>query len=139
MGVVTASGAPPRRYAGLRMLLLALVAFGVAGMHTTGHPTDTHCAGALSHGVSPMAENADRDDVRAAPSCGTPDGLHPFEVCLAILTSVGLAVLIAWAATALQRGHPEVTPATAILTALNRGPPPPGYGLRLANLSVLRT
>ncbi len=138
----------PRRFAALRLLLLVLVAFGVAGMHTMGHPSDSHATMtmAASHGTPAMPEPAMN---AAAPihvagvalvGLPTPGGgsLDPTEVCLAILTAVGLAVLIACALRAVRAAGGGVAPVPAVFAALGRGPPPPALGLVLADLSVLR-
>lgn len=129
------------------MLLLVLVAFGVAGMHTTGHPSDSHGIRTMvvSHETPAMqapAMNAPAQvagvEVVALPRSGG-GGFDPSEVCLAILTAVGLAVLIACALLAVRGVRGGGAPVPAVLAALGRGPPPrPVLGLVLADLSVLR-
>jgi hypothetical protein len=136
----------PRRFAALRMLLLVLVAFGVAGMHTTGHPSDSHGIRTMvvSHETPAMqapAMNAPAQvagaEVVALPRSG--GGFDPSQVCLAILTAVGLAVLIAGALLAVRSVRSGGAPVPAVLAAWGRGPPPwRCHGLVLADLSVLR-
>jgi hypothetical protein len=137
----------PRRFAALRMLLLVLVAFGVAGMHTTGHPSDGHGTRIMvvSHEASAMQAPVMNAPVQVAgaglvvlPRSGG-GGFDPSEVCLAILTAVGLAVLIACALLAVRSVRGGGAPVPAVLAALGRGPPPwRCHGLVLADLSVLR-
>ncbi len=138
----------PRRFAALRVLLLVLVAFGVAGMHTMGHPSDSHATMtmAASHGTSatrsPAMNAAAPIQVAGVELVGLPipgGGFDPTEVCLAILTAVGLAVLLACALGAMRAAGGGVAPIPAVFAALGRGPPlRPALGLVLANLSVLR-
>jgi hypothetical protein len=77
-------------------------------------------------------------DLVALPRTG--GGFDPSEVCLAILTAVGLGMLIAGALLAVrQHSSGAVAPVPAALAALGRGPPPwRCHGLVLADLSVLR-
>ena len=128
------------------LLMLLLLAAGVAGMHTLGHAagghTTTHatahspavhvmqdsdCCGAAA--AVPVAANGHRPE---APMT------DPTVMCLAIL---GAAVLIAFALVMLSRPGPT-TPPTASTSAITlrpgRGPPRALLGLTLADLSVLR-
>lgn len=139
--------AVPRRVAVLRVLLLLLTALGVAGMHTMGHPSGNHgmsAATAVSHmdpgtPAHPVAVPVESMAVlhMALPQPGR--GLDPSKVCLAVLTLVGLAVLIAAALFAARRLAGCGAPVQIVLPALGRGPPwRPSFGLVLADLSVLR-
>lgn len=126
-----------RRCGAHRLLLLALLAFGVLGMHTLGHPTHTGHGGAHL----PTATTAHHDVMMIAVE-GTDSStgmLDPMNVCLAILTVLTLAALVSalYLATGRQGGHRLYQGATLILAG--RGPPArPPLGLILADLSVLR-
>lgn len=137
----------------VRPLLLILVAFGIACMHTLGHP-HSHgghdCAGqppaimgAHQPPAGPHTGAAAAAGITAATigpaACGTGMLLDPFTVCLAILVA-GLVVLLAALVMAGRRLRSLRGHIRAALVVAGRGPPPrPGLGLRLADLSVLRT
>ena len=133
------------------MLLLVLVASGVAGMHTMGHPSAHHAgvSRVASHTTVAVDVHADGADISMAGMdvagvdlavlSRSGGGLDPSEVCLAILTALGLAALIACALLAVRAVSGGVAPVPAVLAGLGRGPPPrPALGLVLADLSVLR-
>jgi len=132
------------RRAALR-LLLVLVATGVAGMHTLGHPTSDGHAGAADHStalvIEPMAEaiGAAMTTAVHVDIYGTGMRLDPLTVCLAILAGSLLVLLVVLLVVYHRRGTTcgHVLPA---LWAAGRGPPTRSpLGLRLADLSVRRT
>jgi hypothetical protein len=145
----------------LRLLLLVAVALGVAGMHTLGHVSGE---GHLSMGAGmPVAttSHATAADSMAPldkPALATPHGLvvnlrwthagdgdgpgvpdgDPLSVCLAVLAALGMAVLVAAALRAVW--SPSLLGSrAALITSPSRAPPPLRLGLRIADLSVLRT
>lgn len=127
-----------------RLVLLLLVAIGVAGMHTLGHPTiHSHGGG---HGASTRVGYEQMIDAAhlAAVSVANVDlqgsvvPLNPLEVCLAVLVA-GLVLLVAAIVVArLRRGVPDGHLRAALAVA-GRGPPRrASAGLLLARLSVMR-
>jgi hypothetical protein len=124
-----------RRWA-LRMLLLALIAVGVAAMHTIGHGA----------GASIVARDGHSQGVHASTTAPTqachgmcPD---PATGCLFIVTTTGLLLVIALAAASVLRsrtGRPGGVSIRRPPTAGRAPPPRWPIGLRLAELSVLRT
>jgi len=94
------------RRAALR-LLLVLVATGVAGMHTLGHPTSDGHAGAADHStalvIEPMAEaiGAAMTTAVHVDIYGTGMRLDPLTVCLAILAGSLLVLLVVLLVVAL--------------------------------------
>lgn len=111
-------------------MLLVLLAFGVAGMHTLGHPADHPTAGHAIHSV-----------VQAAASGDMPDrmGMNPADVCLAVLTVFGLLVLVSALLRQARRVADSTTALPSAAIPAGRGPPTrTGMGLILADLSVLR-
>ena len=145
----------------LRLLLLVAVAFGVAGMHTLGHvsneghasmgrgmavATTSHAAAAdlmaaldepalaIPHG---LAVKLQWSDVGDGGGSGVPHG-NPLSVCLAVLTVLGMAVLVAAALRAVWSPN-VISSRVALITSPSRAPPPLRVGLRIADLSVLRT
>jgi hypothetical protein len=137
-----------------RLLLVVALAVGVASMHTLGHPHGRgHGAAAPPScamspeppGTAPMASASDHAVTAAAATGRT--ALHcrevspdPLAVCLAILLGFALVALIAALAVGCRSRVSSVSdPRTAVALA-GRGPPwPVLVGLRLADLSVLRT
>jgi hypothetical protein len=123
-----------------------LVASGVAGMHTLGHPTSDGRGGSVDHSImlvsrEPMVEAVVADMTAAVQmdTRGTGMRLDPLNVCLAILVG-GLLLLLVARLLAHRRSCPlfgRIRPAPA---RSGRGPPPRSpLGLRLADLSVQRT
>ena len=132
-----------------RVLLLLMTGLGVVGMHTMGHPNGTHDMSIpeKSHmAASEMASTSTRSvpgTLEAmAPHAAWPQpggGMDPSKVCLAVLTLVGVTILVAAAVSVARRFAGMCTPLTAVLLPLSRGPPSlPPFGLRIADLSVLR-
>jgi hypothetical protein len=66
--------------------------------------------------------------------------MNPFDVCVAILTAFGLALLLAVLLTRVKRARHIALAATLTRSAHGRGPPRsvPPLNRRLASLSVLR-
>lgn len=127
-------GTLARRWA-LRMLLLALIAVGVAAMHTIGHGA----------GASIVARDGHSQDVHASTTAPTQacHGLcpDPTTACLFVVTTAGLLLVIALAASILRgRAGRHGDVGIRRPPAAGRAPPPRWpIGLQLADLSVLRT
>ncbi|WP_179643636.1 DUF6153 family protein [Spinactinospora alkalitolerans] len=110
----------------VRMLLLGALLFGVAAMHTLGHPQ------ADGHGPAPAAAHA--DPVAAHADSGLP-AMDPTSVCLAI---GGMAIALLGLAAAVFTPWPGVLvppPARIRWPLLRTAPPDPPS---LAKLQVLR-
>ncbi|WP_188193587.1 DUF6153 family protein [Nonomuraea sp. SYSU D8015] len=132
-------GAVRRRLASrfARGVLLVVLALGVCGMHTLGHLDGGHTASPVStHGMNPPQQAAVIVGLPAfAPDPGMA-GFDPTDVCLAVLTSLMVAlVLAAWIRTRRRTGAQGRSPASPRWVAR---PPPRPTSLRLARLSVLR-
>ncbi|MEV6524512.1 DUF6153 family protein [Longispora sp. NPDC051575] len=125
----------------LRLLFLALLALGVIGMHTFGHPSDSHGAPpAMTGAHAQMAQHS-----MPAPIAVTQDavngagmGMDPVDVCLAILAALTIVILVGVLRGFLRRPHVLGWRADRAWSTAGRGPPPPWRGLLLADLSVLR-
>ncbi|MCO1597578.1 DUF6153 family protein [Micromonospora sp. RHAY321] len=132
-----------------RVLLLVLLALGVAGMHTFGHGGGGHTSS--GHDTTAVVMPHDRlaspvqDDsghraliaqIREPRSSGSPD-LGLFTVCLAVVGAFGLAIALALLRV---RSHRERCEARTHLTVHRGGRSPPALllGLRVAAVSVLR-
>lgn len=134
----------------LRLLLFLTVATGIAGMHTLGHPSPSGHGG---HGGAPaqiatrespaahvaMATATVAGSVSDAALVGVGRSLDPSTVCLAVLVAFGLAALLAALVVVARRTPPLGRYLHKIPSQTGRGPPATLLGLRLANLSVLRT
>jgi acyl dehydratase len=118
-------------------MLLILIAAGVAFMHTLGHhPADaTHHRVAVGHAITDAAEMT---VATAVTGDDAPMSLDPMAVCLAILFG-GLVLLVAALIMAWRRTAAGQTRARGVHTHHGPAPPRPTFGLRLADLSVLRT
>ncbi|NUL05873.1 hypothetical protein HRW07_22095 [Streptomyces lunaelactis] len=135
-----------------RLLLFVVLLFGIATMHTLGHPVLGHGGGTPEHTVasstmhSPTDMATDMAPLGHQPAADPADlppagrelpgpGTDPMTVCLAVLATFTLALL----AAGLLRTDP-VALLTArharILRALRPNPPP--RKTLLARLSVLR-
>ncbi|MBA3489832.1 MAG: hypothetical protein H0T78_09880 [Longispora sp.] len=127
----------------IRLLLLMLVALGVAGMHTLGHPSDHHQMNLL-----PSSHNAtqEHDMVHAVPDSvegvamrGVGVGLDPSQMCLAILTSSLLLALAGVLRFLLCRASRLGLWSPPPLASAGRDPPGiQPLGLILADLSIWR-
>ncbi|MFI6818624.1 hypothetical protein ACIBG7_39935 [Nonomuraea sp. NPDC050328] len=127
----------------VRGFLLVLLALGISGMHTMGHPGQTH---GQTHGQPTQATSPSPHQQPAAISThgrsATPSphqqpaapGLDPTAVCVAILAS--LLVL----ALAARRGRLRRTSfhLSRTFTRVRRAARPPPTAPRLTALSVLR-
>ena len=134
-----------RRQLGLpQLMLLVLLAFGVAGMHTFGHqlgvadgsPSAIEHA---SHGMALVHDGlVESTPVQLADS-STDHGmdLHVFTVCLAVLGAVAVVVSLA---LARHRRWDVVACPRAGVPAAARGRAPPDHrvGLTVAVVAVLR-
>lgn len=130
----------------VRLLLLVLVAFGIIGMHTTGH-SGVGRGGAITAEVHQGGAGA---PMRAAPASAgivlTPEGMpagmdiDQWRVCLAVLTAVAAFVLIAALLRRVGRLTGRAAPPSVGTSTAGRDPPVrPPIGLLLTDLSVLRT
>lgn len=128
----------------LRLLLFGIIAAGVLGMHTLGHPgAGGHCGAATHPGTAATQGEhvlvAVTDSASDVSVVGVRCGLDPWNVCLAILVTFGLAALIAYLMTTARRPGPPGPRRQRMRFVAGRGPPSPSrLGLRLADLSVLR-
>jgi hypothetical protein len=147
------------RLPALRWLLLVWTLFGLAAMHTLGHTGAGHSMAMperpaihrmqttammlaehpmhLTHVAVPGGEACPSGCVHVGdghPAGGHPDG---WSVCLAVLAALAVAVLVGWLVRAATVRHGANRPMRPV-TLTPRGPPQPGVGLHLADLSVLR-
>ncbi|MGV9879955.1 DUF6153 family protein [Streptomyces sp. NPDC003006] len=129
-----------------QLLLLAALLFGIVTMHTLGHPSDGHGAGAsasaepaaMGHGAhsgqgvhaGPASEST------SEPHGMTGMGMDPLSVCLAVLGAFTLVLLVRAGLLRLG-GTLARAPATGHLPNAPRPEAPPPRVL-LARLSVLR-
>lgn len=126
-----------------RWLLLIALVFGIAGMHTLGHPEPAHgqtcgiIAGSGHSWGGPTLASPHDEDHHAGQRDENFPKLDPLAVCLAILASL---VLLALSLTALRIRRPAVAgPSTRLGRGLSIArPPPKRTAVRLALLSVLR-
>lgn len=123
----------------LRLVLLIVLALGVLGIHTFGHPPDLGSFGAghmttAAHkiGIVPAAEQGHDG------SHGHGDGLHAFTACLAVLGSV---LVLSSLSVLRQRRWDLWVPAGPLSWATGGRPAPARrpIGLHLAAVSVVRT
>ncbi len=130
-----------------RLLLLAVLALGVAGMHTLGHPHGGNATAmrgptpveAWSHHAAALTSLPAADGLIATDAPVPP--MDPMNVCLAILTAVGIAITVLALLSISTRARRTTLPHGPVWTVSARGPPTcvPPLGRRLAALSVLRT
>ncbi|HZE37215.1 MAG TPA: DUF6153 family protein [Stackebrandtia sp.] len=102
-----------------RFVLLALLAFGIAGMHTLGHPHQAHDAMAGMPDTHVTAA-ATPDDGLAVVA---PRGDIADEMCLAVLTSAFLLIGAAVARRWIGRDAPASRPRSTARHDSTRGPP----------------
>jgi hypothetical protein len=134
-----------------RWLLLIALVFGIAGMHTLGHPEPAHghdggVVAASDHSWSGLTIVPERDGDRSAVGHAamgqTSDedlpNLDPLAVCLAILAPLTLLVLslCGWRVRQRAVAGPSARGGRGLSFAR---PPPRRTAARLALLSVLRT
>jgi hypothetical protein len=127
--------------AALRLLLVVLVALGVAGMHTLGHPRGGGHGSGAPAGTAHMTEPAPAamDVAGEVVVHGWDLGLDPSSVCLAILVVFSVAALLTALLLRGGRRPPPTGRHRRLIAPAGRGPPPPvSVGSRLADLSVLR-
>jgi hypothetical protein len=134
-----------------RFLLLAVITLGVVGMHTLGHPGSDHGRDAsmvhvvampheaISGVAAPLMAVAASHDVSVAGQ--TAPAMGSMNVCLAIVTVLGIAALLLALLTGQGHGHRIAFGEHVRGTIHGRGPPlrVPPLARRLATLSVLRT
>lgn len=125
-------------------MLLVLLAFGVAGMHTFGHQVGAADAGPsaierASHGMALVYDGlAESTPVQLADS-STDHGmdLHVSTLCLAVLGAV--AVVVSLALARHRRREVVACPRAGVpAAARGRAPPDRRVGLTLAVVAVLR-
>jgi predicted cobalt transporter CbtA len=141
----------------VRFALIILTTVGVAWMHSFGH-SFTHASTSHTAVAHDSAAHDHREQhfdaattvavpgpaavVARAPICeaGCPDGMgmDPFAVCLAILSSLGLLLLLAAAWLTSIRARLTAWRSALAWWPAGRGPPAFDFGLRLTRLSVLR-
>jgi hypothetical protein len=129
----------------VRLLLIALVAAGLGMMHTLGHARGEH-AGVTGHHVSmptwPTHEMATLTSAVGGSAAVAGDdaiaGFDPMTVCLAVLFA-GFVILLVALLAGNRRASGQPNGLWVALARGGRAPPAPALGLRLANLSVLRT
>lgn len=136
-----------------RLLLVVLLAVGIAGMHTLGHPSGGHGGHApadttrQTHGEAVqapplrLASHAAMAALTAGQMVlrGADVTLDPSSVCMAILAGLALAALIAALARRARRTSRAPRLAVAGFRSSGRGPPRASpVGLVIAHLSVLR-
>jgi Family of unknown function (DUF6153) len=130
-----------------QLLLLIVLALGVMGMHTLGHPSGEHRADAIPaaapvmtslHHAATVTEGVAAGGFSATPPHMPPT--DPMKVCVAILTAMGLAAMLLALLTMSRRGSGTRAVDGGAQTSCGRGPPTPVPPLprRLAALSVLR-
>lgn len=123
----------------VRLLLLALLAAGVVGMHTTGHPEHNRHASATPVHIDMHPPNRAATVAVVLPELPTGMDMEPAEVCRAFLTSAGLLVILVALGFVAWRVTGTVSAPVRLVSSQGRGPPWGPLGLRLAHLSVLRT
>jgi hypothetical protein len=112
------------------VLTAACLLAGVFAMHglSAGHePVAAHSPMAVEHGHPPAA-------VQVAPGADHSMG----ELCLAVLTALGLAIVAAQALRSLRISRP-VVPAGSVLAVPTTGRAPPWLPVSSTKLCVLRT
>ncbi|MFI7286479.1 hypothetical protein ACIBRY_07445 [Streptomyces anulatus] len=148
-----------------QLMLFAALLFGIATMHTVGHPAEhggsspspsaltEHVAQAPGPAQEPGLTSA-QDPAQAptpgvaaaqqqppphdSPGPGAPmSGMDPLSVCLAVLGVWGLALVGSWLLGLRADGRPLGTPVGAGLLRALRPIPPPRISV-LASVSVLR-
>jgi hypothetical protein len=119
-----------------RLLTLVAVAFGVLSMHTFGHADQDRAP----HAAMAHAAVATVDGELTAVGVPMP-AMDPMTVCLAVLTTVGVVVLLAGLLANRRTGLARAPAHRPLWTVLGRGPPSAVSPLdqRLAILSVSRT
>ena len=118
----------------VRGFLLVILALGVYGMHTLGHAECRH-DGSPGDASVMVRELVSSGSLGFVPDRGMP-GLDPTSVCLAVLTSLGIVlVLAAWIKE--RRRTSANTLSSSSVQRVAR-PPPKTTSLRLARLSMLR-
>ena len=125
-----------------RLMLLVLLALGVAGMHTLGHADDSaHTGSSLSSHVAMDLHAVPEDGSAAAiPDESTDGRVHvlAFTVCLAVIGAGAILLLRSLAMRVRRVGHAFHLAGRRLSWESGRGPPNPPVGLRLAEVSVLR-
>lgn len=149
------STARPGRTARVLLLLATLV--GLAAMHTLGHGTAAHAAMTPMpvHGTTAAMAAQVKHAAMAAPAEAVPGGcagghcarllvpparhtagLDWWDVCVAVLTALGVLLLFWLVGVVCRRAPAGLSRLRA--AAASRGPPVPRLGLTLATVSVMR-
>ncbi|MET7951952.1 DUF6153 family protein [Micromonospora sp. NPDC005324] len=140
---------PPAARTGLlvRFVLLACTLVGLAAMHSLGHDPVMSMRSAAGHADHAAGQPAPP----AAHGCGSDSCDHPsasplghgtghlpgWQVCLALVAAVGLAVALGVLLLA-RTSHARLRQRPRRRAASSRAPPAPRIGLHLASVSVLR-
>ncbi|MFF7391247.1 DUF6153 family protein [Streptomyces scabiei] len=124
------------------LLLVAVLAFSVFAMHSTGHPGESaHSMGAASHATATHTTAPGPEPSSTARGPGPSSSHEPAtamdmrSLCVAIL--LGAWVLTALLKSAFARRHEEWSAFLTQVSAIARPRPPP-RGPDLTRLSVLR-
>ncbi|HSA52063.1 MAG TPA: DUF6153 family protein [Yinghuangia sp.] len=137
----------------VRLLLLIVLATGVAGMHTVGHPHEAVAAPAdisaaekqAAHPADPAMGGPALDRETGCPQghCPPPDhhgsghGTNPMSLCLAVLlVGLGMALAALAAAAARRRPGPGRLRAGSSRCAAGRSPPRPPEPILLQVLRI---
>ncbi|MGW8887074.1 hypothetical protein [Streptomyces sp. NPDC055749] len=136
-------------------LLLVALLFGIATMHTVGHPSEHPPPGTsatVAHAGHPAASDADAHvgadagagvgagvgaDLGADADAAPMSGMDPMAVCLAVLSTWAVA-LLALRLLRPKRAGPLSSRAAGVRLPLLPRPDPPPRKTVLASLSVLR-
>ncbi|MGI5519914.1 DUF6153 family protein [Micromonospora sp. CA-259024] len=139
----------PAARAGLlvRFVLLASTLIGLAAMHSLGHDPIAsmrsdggHASHTAAQPAPPAAHGCDSDncDHPSATPLGHGNAHLPgWQVCLAIVTAVGLTVALG-ALLLARTSHARPRQRPSRRAPSSRAPPVPHVGLHLASVSVLR-
>jgi len=136
----------------LRWLLLCATLVGLAAMHTLGHAGVSHGmamsgdhAGPTAHAAPPivpphvhLAQPWSQGCVHLTGGYPTDSPPEGWSVCLAILATLAVVGLLRWLLRATGRHRAPAAPAQPVAVG-PRAPPRPLFGIRLVDVSVLRT
>lgn len=136
------SGVERKRRASFgQWLLLVALLFGIATMHTVGHPAEHASPGpsaAAAHGEHEAPPPAAASAAASSAVDSAPmSGMDPMTVCLAVLSTWGVALLVL---RLLGPRRARLLPgrAAGVRAPLLPWPNPPPRKTVLATLSVLR-
>lgn len=119
----------------MRLVLLALLAFGVLGMHTAGHEGMAPHSPGAAHAIMHTGETT---AALVAGKSGPAGEMTMIEMCLAIV-GLGLLLALAFVLTSSVAGSSLLSGQLLCRGRPGRGPPGLPIGRRLASVSVMRT